>query len=318
MVRSLRIDMDAIYDFISRIDEGRMQRDLFHLAKDPLPFRKLNYIVPGHGHNTLYEADEWIEEELRNYGYSVEREACDVQAFGFDATKPKAHSYAPPPAGAPSYVAYNLYARKTGKGHPEEIILLVAHKDSQSWIDSPGAYDNGVGTVGVLEIARALAGYASHRSVWFLFCNEEHTPWTSIAAAHNMRQRGENLISIFNLDALGGKGDEDIALGRKTNVTLYTTPEGKRFADLMARVNEEYRIGLVQSSYQRPYPNDDDGSFVKAGYGCAIANIGSFPYSDAQYHLEGDVPERVDIANVRMATQSTLAAVLWIDQGITW
>jgi len=318
IVQSLRKKMETINGLLGRIDEGRMRKALFHLSKDPMPFRKLNYTIPGHRKNTLYEADEWIQAELRNSGYNVECEDCRVQAFGFDSTKPKAHSYAPPPEGAPSYVAYNLYSKKVGKEHPEEIILLVAHKDSQSWIDSPGAYDNGVGTVGVMEIARALAVYPSKRSIWFLFCNEEHTPWTSVTAAQNIRKRGENLISVFNLDGLGGKGDEDIASGRKTNVTLYTTAEGKRFADLMARVNEAHHIGLVQTSHQRPYPNDDDGSFVKAGYGCAVANIGSFPYSDPQYHLEGDAPDRVDIVNVRMATQATLAAILWLDQEIPW
>jgi hypothetical protein len=172
--------------------------------------------------------------------------------------------------------------------------------------------------VALLEIASALADYSSHRSIWFLFCNEEHTPWTSITAAQNLKERGANLISVINVDALGGKSDDDAAAGCKTNVTLYTTPEGKRVADLMERVNEAYRIGLTQTSCQRPYPNDDDGSFVKAGYGCAIANIGSFPYADSQYHLAGDVPERVDIINARMATQSTLAAVLWQDRAIPW
>ncbi len=82
----------------------------------------------------------------------------------------------------------------------------------------------------------------------------------------------------------------------------------------MAEVNNLYNIGLVQTSVQRPQPGDDDGSFVKSGYGCAIANLGSFPYADAEYHLTGDVAERVDTVNVRMATQATLAAVLHLDR----
>jgi len=83
----------------------------------------------------------------------------------------------------------------------------------------------------------------------------------------------------------------------------------------MAEVNQAYRIGLSQTAVEGPATNDDDGSFVNAGYPCAIANIGSFPYADAQYHLPGDVPERVDIVNVRMAAQASLAAVLWVDRG---
>lgn len=304
---------DRIPGFLAQVSETNLRDSVFHLAKDPLPFRKVNYTVPGHKQTSLAEADAWIESQLRGWGYAVEREVCEVKAFGFDPKKPKHHTYAPPPPGAPSYKVCNLYAKKTGKRRPGEIILLLAHKDSQSWTDSHGAYDNTVGTSAVLEMARVLASHASDRSIWFLWVNEEHTPWTSATAANNCRQRGDNLVAVFNVDGIGGKSDEDIAAGRKTNVTLYTKPEGKRLADLMAEVNEAYKIGLVQSSQQRKQPGDDDGSFVKAGYGCAILNIGSNPYADAEYHLAGDVAERVDIVNVRMAAQATLAAVLRVD-----
>jgi hypothetical protein len=307
------MSMNLIRSLMNQLNDEHLHRNLFYLAQDPLPFRKLNYTLPGHAQNTLYEADAFIASQLRGWGYEVEREGCPVKAFGYDESRPKHHKYVAPPPDAPTYIAYNLYAKKVGRRMPQEIILILAHKDSQSWVDSPGAYDNAVGTIAVMEIARVLADYPCERSMWFLFCNEEHTPWTSVTAAQRCRERGDNLIAVFNLDSLGGKSDEDIAAGRKTNVTLYTAPEGKRLADLMTEMNEVYQIGLVQSSHQRAQPGDDDGSFVKAGYGCAVANIGSFPYGDAQYHLEGDVPERVDIVNVRLAAQATLAAALTLD-----
>ena len=305
---------DIIPKFLDQIDESHLRSGVFHLAKDPLPFRKVNFTVPGHAQNSLDETDAWIGAQLADWGYAVEREACEVRAFACNPKKPVHHTYAPPPPDAPKHTVYNLYAKKTGRRRPGEIILLLAHKDSQSWTDSPGAYDNAVGTVGILEIARVLAGYASERSIWFLWCNEEHTPWTSVVAAEGCRARGDNLVAILNVDSIGGKSDEDMAAGRKTNVTLYTTPEGRALADLMAEVNETYHIGLNQSSHQRERPGDDDGSFVKSGFGRAIVNIGSYPYADAQYHLAGDAAERVDIVNVRMATKATLAAVLKLDR----
>jgi hypothetical protein len=305
---------DLIPGFLAQISEANLRRDLFYLAKDPLPFRKANYTLPGHKRSTLAEADAYIERRLRGCGYKVEDDLCEVQAYACDLTKPRHHTYAKPACDAPFFTVRNLYAKKTGRRCPKEIIVLVAHKDSQSWIDSPGAYDNGVGTVALLELARVLARYESERSIWFLWCNEEHRPWTSVVAANNCRQRGDNLIAIFNTDSLGGKSDEDIAAGRKTNVTLYTAPEGKCLADLMAEVNDAYKIGLVQSSYQRKSPGDDDGSFVKAGYPSAVANLGSYPYMDSAYHEAGDKPERVDFANVRMSAQATLAAVLRLDR----
>jgi hypothetical protein len=311
--RSRAADKDIIPGFLGQIAEANLRRSLFFIAKDPIPFRKANDTVPGHRRSTLEETDAWIERQLRRWGYPVERDECQVQAFGCDLKRPRHHTYALPPPGAPFYPVHNLYAKKPDRQCPQEIILLVAHKDSQSWTNSPGAYDNAVGTVAVLEIARVLARYPSRRSIWFLWCNEEHYPWTSVTAAENCRRRGDQVVAVFNTDSLGGKSDEDVKAGRKTNVTLYTAPEGKRLAELMAEVNAAYRIGLEQSSYQRPRPGDDDGSFVKAGYPCAVANLGSYPYADAAYHEAGDVPARVDLVNVRLATQAILAAVLRLD-----
>ena len=305
--------MTHITSFISRVSEDCLRETLFALSCDPLPYRKVNFTRPGQRLTTLDEADAYIEGRLTGFGYAAWREECAVRAFGLDTSKPIRHQYASPPPDAPVHKAYNLYAERPGSVHRDEIILLLAHKDSQSWVNSPGAYDNASGTSAVIEIARVLADYPARRTLRFLCCNEEHTPWTSVTAANRARERGDNLIAIINVDSVGGKSDEDIAAGRKTNSTLYTCPAGKPFADLMAEVNDRYQIGLTQQSYERASPGDDDGSFIKAGYECAVANIGSYPYADAEYHLPGDIPERVDIPNVRMAAQATLAAVITLD-----
>jgi len=305
---------DPVPDLIQEVDEQRMRENLLYLAKDPLPYRKLNYTLPGHEKNTLYEADDFIQGQLESWGYAVEKEQVQVQAFRCDTTKtPKSSWCSPPLPEDPWYTAYNLYAKKTGSVHPDEIIVVISHKDSQSWIDSPGANDNAVGTVGNMEISRVLANYDSRRSIWFIYCNEEHTPWTSVTVARNAKERGDNIVAVFNIDSIGRKSPEDTEAGKKTNVTLYTTPEGEQLADLMAEVNEMYEIGLIQSKYQRPSPGDDDGSFVKAGYPAAVLNIGSYPYKDPNYHSEGDTPETVDIKNAAMAVQATLAAILRLD-----
>jgi len=299
---------DPIPALIEQVDADRMRKNLFYLSKDPLPYRKVNYTIPGHEKCTLYEADDFIAAHLRDCGYSVELEGCQVQAFRRDRSKPISSQYSPSKPEDPWYTAYNVYGRKEGATRPDEIVIFISHKDSQSWIDSPGAYDNAMGTVASIEIARVLKDFATDRSLWFIFCNEEHTHWTSITAAQNSRKRGDNIIAVFNIDSLGGKSQADIDAGRKTNATLYTEPEGKIFADLMVEVNEKYGIGLVQQKLQRTSPGDDDGSYINAGYKSAIVNVGSYPYGDPNYHTEGDIPELVDIENARMATQASLAA----------
>jgi hypothetical protein len=287
-----------------------MARDLRYLAEDPLRYRKLNYTRPGAAKCSLYEADDYIAVQLAACGYAVERTEHLVQCFRCDPDKPKAHQYSAPLPEDPWSAAYNLNARKTGTDRPGDTIVLVAHKDSQSWVDSPGALDNGVGTVGVMEIARVLCDVPLAASVWFLFCNEEHTPWTSAFAANAAAERGENLMAVFNLDSLGGRSQQDIDAGRMTNVTAYTEEPGRALAELMAGVNDRYGIGLIQTSCKRDSPGDDDGSFVRAGFPAAVINLGSFPYADPCYHTEEDEAGRVDVRNVRMAVQATLAAVL--------
>ena len=304
----------SVRRLIRSVDAEEMARHLFYLAKDPLPCRKLNLTLPGHQKNTLYEADDYLAGRLEAWGYRVEREGVQVQAFRRDTSKPKQAQYSPPKPEDPWYTAYNLYAERRGRSHPERVILVLAHKDSQSWVDSPGANDNAIGTVGVLEMARVLAKYDSQSTIRFLFCNEEHTPWTSKTAAKNAKARGDNLVAIFNMDGIGAKTAEQTAADRKTNVTAYTKPEGKPLAELMNEVNTRYSIGLEQRIVERPRPGDDDGSFVQADYPAAVVNIGSWPYGDPNYHDEGDIPEKCDVKNAAMTVQATLAAVVTVDQ----
>jgi hypothetical protein len=295
------------------VDAGRISKHLFHLAKT-IPYRKLNFTLPGHAMNSLYEADEYLAENLQSYGYVVIREGVQVQAFRRDTTKPLHAQYSRPMPEDPWYTAYNLYAERTGRSRPGEIILFVAHKDSQSWIDSPGANDNAIGTVWVLEAARVLAGYMPERTIRFLFCNEEHTPWTSVVAAQNAKRRGDKIVAVFNLDGIGAKSAADKEAGKHTSVAAYTAPEGARIAELLGTVNERFSIGLEHKVVKRPAPGDDDGSFVKAGYPAAIIYIGSWPYGDPNYHSEGDIPERSDVPNAGKQVQAAVAAVVTIDR----
>jgi len=306
----------TIRRLIRAVDSERISKHLFYLSKDPLPYRKLNLTLPGHEKNTLYEADDYLASELEAWGYHVGREGVQVQAFRRDPNKPEHAQYSPPKPEDPWYTAYNLYAERKGRSAPGRIIVVLAHKDSQSWIDSPGANDNAIGTVGVLEMARVLAEYTSESTIRFLFCNEEHTPWTSKTAAQKAKSRGDNIVAVFNMDGIGAKTAEETAAGKKTNVTAYTKPEGKYLAKLMGEVNARYSIGLEQRTAKRPRPGDDDGSFVLAGYPAAVINIGSFPYGDPNYHAGGDIPETCDTENAAMTMQATLAAVVTIDRDL--
>ena len=305
--------MDPIPQMLCDVSEDRIRQTLFTLAKDPFPRRTLNFTLPGHAKSTLHEADDWLVTQMQSWGYAPTREGCQVQAYRCDRNKPLHHWYSRPAPEDPFYTAYNLYAERPGR-QPTGHLILVAHKDSQSWIACPGANDNAIGTAVVLELARVLASYQGERTIRFLFCNEEHTPWTSEVAAAGSRARGEDLLGVFNCDGVGVKSDEDTARGVATNFSLYCTPEGQALGELMAEMNARYAIGLDQRSAPKGRVNDDDGSFIKAGFPRVIGNIGSWPYADPQYHFEGDVPERTDVHNACLTARATLAAVLTLAQ----
>ena len=306
------MEIGIIASLIKKVDQTNLSADLFYLAKNPLPCRTLNFTLPGHTKCTLHEADDFIEKKLTAWGYEVGKEAVPVQVFRPDNAE--THGFRKPKSSEPWYDAYNLYAKKVGKNHPDELVVVIAHKDSQSWLNcAPGAHDNAVGTVGTLEIARLLSDYASHRSIWFIFCNEEHWPWTSVTVAQNLAKSDFEVIAALNIDGIGGRSRQDRAGGRMVNVTRFSSPEGERFAELMTRLNERYHIGLIQKKYYCAEANDDDGSFIKAGMPASVLNIGSFPYAEPNYHSEKDVPENVDLQNVKLATQLSLAAVMHLD-----
>ena len=302
-----------VRDILQRVSADRIRRGLFHLCRSPLPFRKANYTRPGQSLSSLAEADAFIGDQLRSAGYDVVATTHRVQAFRCDRSKPLHHWYSTPDPGDPWFDVANLEVLRPGRTRPEEIIQLVSHKDSMSWIDSPGAHDNATGTVANIELARILATCDLRRSVRILFCNEEHTPWTSRFAAEAAAARGDRIIAVLNVDGLDGKSEADMAAGKLTHAVAYSTDEGKALAEFIVAAEARHRIGLQAWSVFKEKINDDDGMFINAGFRAAVMNKGSAPYGDEQYHLPGDVPERVNIENVVRSTQLILAGILDID-----
>jgi hypothetical protein len=305
-------EYESAYSSLTKsVSADRIKSGVYYLSSYPLPRRVLNYTLPGHTASTLEEADAWIIKQLRNAGYSPKADETKVQAFGRDLSKPLSHQYATPPKDSPWFTAQNIIAGREGSEHPDELIIIIAHKDSQSWITSPGANDNAVGTCGALELATVLKDYKPKHSIRFIFCNEEHIPWTSVTAAEAIKASGLKVLALINLDGIGVKPPSQ--QGQLTNVTRYTTPEGEKLADMMAMLNKQHSIGLHQSKYLSDSPGDDDGSFINAGFPWSVLNIGSMPYGDPNYHQEGDTPEKVDYVNAGMTVQLTLAAILHLD-----
>ena len=180
--------------------------------------------------------------------------------------------------------------------------------------DERAVHDNATGAVANMELVRVISTMKLHRTVRVLFCNEEHSPWHSLTYAKDAFENGDNIIAVINQDSLCGKSDEDAAAGINTHAIVYSTDEGKALAEFIAPLAEKYGLNLRVTVAQKNCVNDDDGSFIKAGYPRTVMALGSYPYGDSQYHLPGDIPERVSIENLRLSTQLTLAAILELNE----
>jgi len=210
--------MDTATACIECVDDNLIRARLYHIAKDPIPCRTLVYTLPGHEKCTLHETDDFIAQSLEGWGYAVLREPVQVQAYRRNWDVEGGATYAAPQPADPWYTACNVYGMVRGSTHPQELIVVISHKDSQSWmVNTAGAYDNGIGTVANLEIARVLQGYRPKRTLWFVFCNEEHAPWTSAVTAQRVKDEGYALGDLmgqagveatYERELRGEKGEE--------------------------------------------------------------------------------------------------------------
>jgi hypothetical protein len=101
----------------------------------------------------------WIEEQLKSWGYTVERIRYEYRA-NIDS--------------APS-MREQVYATKYGTTVPQEMYILGAHMDGRG--GGEAANDDGSGTALVMQIARVLASadIQTTRSVRFALWNNEET-----------------------------------------------------------------------------------------------------------------------------------------------
>ncbi len=98
-------------------------------------------------------ANDWIEEQLRGWGYQTERHHYEYE-------------------GEPRN---QVYATKIGTTRPDEMYIISGHMDGRG--GGQAVNDNASGTALVMEIARVLAspGIQTETSIRFILWNNEET-----------------------------------------------------------------------------------------------------------------------------------------------
>ncbi len=107
--------------------------------------------------------------------------------------------------------SHNLVATILGSEKPEEIVCFTAHYDSVRF--STGAYDNGTGSVTILELLRYYKEHTPKRTLKFIWCgSEEMGLLGSHAYVNQHKEELEKYKLCINVDMTGVVLGKDIAV----------------------------------------------------------------------------------------------------------
>lgn len=176
-----------------------------------------------------------------------------------------------------------------------EYVLVAAHMDhigvtgggqncAASGADSicNGANDNGSGTVGVLQLARAFAALPRRpaRTIIFaLFSGEERGLWGSAHFAKSPTRPLSQAIAVLNIDMIGRNATDSLVVVGKTYSTL------GEVTDRITRAHPEVGMRLVNDPWNGTYfTRSDHYSFAKLG----VPSLFFFNGTHAELHTARD------------------------------
>jgi hypothetical protein len=190
----------------------------------------------------------------------------------------------------------------------DEIYLICGHYDSVS--RSPGADDDGSGTVGVMAAAKVMSTYTFNHTIRFVtFSGEEQGLLGSKKYAEEAYEKGENIVAL-NLDMIGYSKNVDDKI-----LVYYNTNEDEfRWLydftnDISQKYNEHIDMETIPSGSSG---GSDHASFWAWGFN-------SIFYSEYEwnpnYHSSGDtvaymnIYYATEVSKLSMATLAELSEV---------
>ncbi len=238
----------------------------------------------------LGSAAQYIESELRSYGYVPQWQTFEVGG----------HAFA------------NIEAEIKGTKHPERILVVGAHYDTAG--DLPGANDNASGVATVLQFAQMFAGSRPQKSVrWVFFTNEEPPFFQSPAMgsyvyAKRCHERKENIDAMFSIETIGYYTDQPDSQSYPIGFHPGYPDRGDflgfvadfKSALLLREALKAFRRstalhaeGVVAPSSIAGIGWSDHWSFWQFGYQ-ALMLTDTAPYRYPHYHTAQDTPDKLN------------------------
>ncbi|MEJ2246994.1 MAG: M28 family peptidase [Acidobacteriota bacterium] len=227
------------------------------------------------GSEQLQKCREFIEGELRSFGYEVEDDEFTTET----------------PYG--STQMHNLIARKGSSNNG--VIVLASHYETKLMEGKKfvGANDPGSSAGLLLELARVLATKEDPLDYWFLFTDGEEAfvEWSTFDSTYGSRhlakrwkQEGvvEKIKALILIDMIG---DKDLHIHYETNSTPW-------LMDLVweaaGKIGFESILSLYKTSIQ-----DDHIPFLDVGIPCVDIIDLSYGPNNAYWHTEQDTLDKI-------------------------
>lgn len=254
----------------------------------------------------LGSAREWVLGQFADAGLST-------QSFPFELSN---LSNCGTPAPAAIQLA-NPIGTKRGLGTPDEWVVVGAHYDSRNSArcdgvnaPQPGANDNASGCAGVIELARAMRGVPTARSILFMcFAGEEQGLVGSRRYVEALQANGDiaKVKHMINLDMLGYANSDALAARVETNTTHQNLLS--KYAAAAATYAPE--LGLITSA--NASGGSDHFYFLGAGVPAVFTwQNGASVYP--HYHQQTDIPSNMTRARPLAGGILKMDAAMLTDQ----
>lgn len=204
------------------------------------------------------------------------------------------------------FTDHNIVGLIEGTTKKDEIVVVMGHFDhdgvNAQGVFFPGADDNGSGTVGVLEVARAMAkaakeGHQPKRTVLFIgLCAEEKGLIGSDYYSQNPIFPLANTVAAINLDMIGRIDDMHLRGNHNYIHVIGSDKLSSELHTIILDANADYTHMELDLTYNDPedpnriYYRSDHYNFAKHGIPSVFFFSGLHPH----YHTPEDTIEKID------------------------
>ena len=194
----------------------------------------------------------------------------------------------------------------------DDIYIICAHYDSVP--GSPGADDDGSGTVGVLSAAYLMKNYEFNHTIKFVtFSGEEQGLYGSRHYVMEAVENNLDIAGVLNLDMIGYATNENSA----GSIRVFEGDFSQNLLDLAVDISDEYGdifdLEIIPSGFTW---GSDHYYFWQAGYQALFFIESEF---NDYYHSSQDIIEHmnieyaVDVSQLAIATLAEMAEITIIE-----